>query len=219
MKKFTIVLLTFITLIGFSTTSFAQKGSYYLTNVNIVGKQMVDYQYKNGNDIFIAIFKTVGKYSTLEITKNKEHYFSILRGKNGQPVYRIGKKNEMIGFNKKSYKLLPQEIKFILAYLEADEREYHPQFNGEGEIGLNNGIPDKLGEDIDAAADGGDGDCSQSSSCACANGQIITVTCGCNYAITCDIRSAEICTTDANGLNPDCRTVERCVGRCAALVD
>lgn len=195
----------------------AQKGSFYLTNVNIIGKQMVDYQYKNGNDIFKATFKAIGKYSTLEITKNKGHYFSILRGKNGQPVYRIGKKNEMIGFNKNSYQLLPQEIKFILAYLEADEREYHPQFNGGGDIDLNNGIPNKLGEDINSAADGGDGGCSQTSSCSCSNGQTISVTCGCDYAITCDIRSATICTSDADGGNRYCETKEVCVGRCAPL--
>ncbi|MEZ5008735.1 MAG: hypothetical protein R2753_11350 [Chitinophagales bacterium] len=204
-----------ITLCVFSLQLFAQKNSYYLKKVIFGQKKEVTYQYQDGKDFYIVEYKPNAKYYDLVITKNKQSYFSIAY-KDKTPSFQLDKETGWKVFNKKAYELLPQELKMFLAYLEVDQKVYQPQFSGGGDTNLNNGIPNALGPEIDGAADSSGSDCKQTGSCGCANGQSVSVTCNCGYVISCEERSAEVCDTDSNGYQVNCRIVKGCVGRCDA---
>ena len=95
----------------------------------------------------------------------------------------------------------------------ADQQDIQPQFNGGGDTGINNGIPNVLGAEVTNAPGGSGVDCTQTGSCSCSNGST-SVTCGCSKVISCYECTVLACDTDSVGKTVNCREVTDCAGRC-----
>ncbi len=216
MKQLLIALLCLFTLQVSAQKGAKQKGSYYLAKVFYAQKDRVIYHYQDGNDLILANFKRNGKYYDLTIKKNKQPLFSLKMTKAGQPIYQLGVEGSAKKFDQSAYEILPQELKLFLAYLEVDQQEFQPQFNGGGGVagaGISNGIPNALGPQVDAAAGGSGEDCTQTGSCSCGNSNV-TVTCQCGGVISCYERTTTACDSDDLGNPINCREVTGCAGRC-----
>ncbi len=196
--------------------TFAKKNSFDLIRVTFQQKGTTIYEYQNGGDYYYVEFTKNEKDHNMTITKNKKAYFSIKSIK-GINHLSIGEKGKMTALNRETYKIVPQEIQLLLAYIEQDEQVFDKPFNGgsnSSKLDLD-GIPDKVGIGLNAAGGDSDSDCRQTAECYCEQ-QSVTVTCKCGFVISCEAVTAEVCDTDSNGFRTNCRVVTRCSGRCDA---
>jgi hypothetical protein len=214
MKYLIILLCSIITIPAIAQKGKKDAGAFFLKEVLFFKDGSVVHNYQDGNDLFVVQFKQNGKHHDLFMKKNKRHHFSLYKNKSGKVMYRLGVKGEPQAFNKGVVKILPQELKLLLAYLEQDQQQYHPQFQGGGEANVNNGIPSVAGPETDQSWNGGSGDeCRQTSSCSCGSSSVI-VTCGCGSVISCYERTTTACDSDEAGNKTNCREVTGCAGRC-----